>query len=221
MTPAFEEDVGGVRGVKESMIAHILGKGGVGGCSNASKKARQIAKKMKGGNGKRERENSESDGEKDSDEEDQRPKKKLHTLVKKTFVQTELKPFRGINVPFTEDQEKAVCQQFLRATISANLPFRWVEDPEVIKLFLHFRATADQVMPSRGQISGGLLDAANTSVTEKWKTLLDGEYAMVASDGWKDKSRDGVSGVNLTVGGEVSRNSDSKEIHAYQYCRHI
>jgi hypothetical protein len=52
--------------------------------------------------------------------------------------QSQLKVFRGIQVPFSEEQEAIVCKQFLRATISANLPFRWDEDPEVIQLFLLF-----------------------------------------------------------------------------------
>ena len=59
-------------------------------------------------------------------------------------------------------------------------------------------------MPSRQQLSGRLLDEANTGVTKWLKEILRGEYAVLASDGWKDESRDSVNGVNISVGGKVS-----------------
>ncbi|KAL0564419.1 hypothetical protein V5O48_017626 [Marasmius crinis-equi] len=71
-------------------------------------------------------------------------------------------------------------------------------DPEVIKLFLMFRARAIDAMPSRQQIGGKLLDEAHGKVVEKLKGLLKGKYATLGSDGWKDESRDSVKGVNVT-----------------------
>ena len=201
MTAACKADVGGVLGVKDSMIAHILGKGGSIPCQNASVEARKMAKALKGGlngKGKRGREGSSSDS--DSDSKKKPPKKKLLTKIEK---QPQLKVFRGIHVPFTPEQEDIVREQFLRATISANLPFRWVEDPEVMTLFLLFQSTAGNVLPSRQQISGQLLDKANERVTKRLKVLLRGQYAVLAADGWKDESRDSVNGVNLSVGGKV------------------
>ena len=117
--------------------------------------------------------------------------------------QSKLKVYRGINVPFTSEETENVRKQFLRATISANLPFRWVEDPEVIKLFYLFRATAGAVIPNRLQVSGKLLDEEEAAVTKELKKLLHGKFAVVTSDGWKDESRDSVTGVNLCVEGKV------------------
>jgi hypothetical protein len=54
-------------------------------------------------------------------------------------------------------------------------------------------------MPSRQQISGKLLDGAHEAVRKRLKGTLQGEYAVLASDGWKDESRDSVNGVNLSV----------------------
>ncbi|KAF8878171.1 ribonuclease H-like domain-containing protein [Gymnopilus junonius] len=172
---ACKKDVGGVLGVKESMAAHILGKAGPGGkpCQ---------------------------------DEEDSgdvpAQKRKIIAKVENHMKQTQLKVFRGIQVPFTAEQVPVVQAQFLRATVSANLPFQWTEDPEVIKLFYLFRSTAGEVIPSRYQISGPLLDDANATVTQNMKKTLRGEYAVIASDGWKDDSRNAITGVNLTVEGK-------------------
>jgi hypothetical protein len=185
------------------MVAHILGKGGNSLCLNASSDTRKTAKKVKDpkGKGKREREGSGND----SDNEDERPvKKQLLTKVKTSLKQSHLKVFWGIQVPFNEKQLKIVHQQFLRATISANLPFRWVEDPEIIKLFLLFRSTAGEAMSSRQQLSGWLLDDANAGVTKRLKDILRGEYAVLAADRWKDELRDSINGVNVSVGGKVS-----------------
>lgn len=184
------------------MIAHILGKGGNSPCPNASSEARKTAKKLRKGKGKRTRDDSGSDSDSD-DDNDKKPKRKLLTKVETSMKQSQLKVFQGIQVPFTREQEKTVQKQFLRATISANLPFRWVDDPEVILLFMLFRSTAGDVMPSRKQIAGQLLDNANVEVTKRVKAELQGKYAVIASDGWKDDSRNSVSGVNLSVDGKV------------------
>jgi hypothetical protein len=186
------------------MVTHILGKGGNSPCPNASSEARKTAKQVKDpkGGGKRGREDSGDDAD---SEDGRRPaKKQLVTKVKTSLKQSHLKVFRGIQVPFNEEQQEIVHKQFLRATVSANLPFRWVEDPEIITLFLLFRSTADEVIPSRQQLSGRLLDEANAGVTKRLKHILCGEYAVLASDGWKDESRDSVNGVNISVGGKVS-----------------
>ncbi len=199
---ACKANIGGVLGVKEAMVAHILGKGGNNPCPNSSSEARKTARQVKKGKAKREREDSEAASENEDDGE-KRVKRRLLTDVEATLKQSRLKVFRGIQVPFTREQEEVVHEQFLRATISANLPFRWVEAPEVILLFLLFRASAGDVMPSRQQIAGQLLDNANAGVTKRLKKVLRGEYAVLASDGWKDESRDSVNSVNLSVSGKV------------------
>jgi hypothetical protein len=49
-----------------------------------------------------------------------------------------------------------------------------------------------------------LLDDADADVLKWLKGALRGEYAVLAANGWKDKSRDSVNGVNLSVNGKVS-----------------
>jgi hypothetical protein len=198
---ACKADVGGMLGVKEPMLAHILGKGGNSPCLNATSKARKMARAVKKGKGKRERENSGSESENDIDKK--QPKRKQITNVETSLKQSQLKVFQGIQVPFTTEQEEIVHEQFLRATISANLPFQWVEDPEIITLFLLFQDTAGDVMPSRKQISGKLLDNADAKVSKQLKVAWHGKYAVLASDGWKDQSRNSINGVNLSVSGKV------------------
>jgi len=186
------------------MIAHILGKAGGTPCPNASVGARKTAKALKdGGKEKRARDDSSSDSDIDNGSKKKPPKKKLLTKVETSLKQSQLKVFRGIHVPFTPEQKDIVHEQFLRATVSANLPFRWVEDPEVMTLFLLFRSTAGNVLPSRKQISGQLLNKAYKRVTKQLKVVLRGQYAVLAADGWKDESRDSVNGVNLSVAGKV------------------
>ncbi|KAF8982908.1 hypothetical protein BDQ17DRAFT_1336713, partial [Cyathus striatus] len=99
-------------------------------------------------------------------------------------------------------QKDTIERQFLRATISANLPFHWVEDPEVVELLFMLRTAAQKVTPSHRQLSGRLLDAEDEAVQKRVKKQLVGQYAVVASDGWKDDSRNSISGVNLSVGGK-------------------
>lgn len=58
-------------------------------------------------------------------------------------------------------------------------------------------------MPSHQQISGQLLDDADAAVIKQLRKELQGEYVVMASDGWKDKSRDSINGVNISVSGKV------------------
>ncbi len=187
------------------MVAHILGKGKNRPCSHSSSSARKVARSLiqsdDTGKEKRTRESESGD---EFGASDKPTKKRLLTKVNTVMKQSQLKVFRGIQVPFSEDQEKIVREQFLRATISANLPFRWVEDPEVMKLFLLFRSSAGDVIPSRKQIAGELLDQADTEVRQRVKAELKGQYAVLATDGWKDDSRNAVSGVNVSIQGKVS-----------------
>ena len=189
------------------MLAHILGKGGCKPCPYASELAKKTAKSLRRedphptSHEKGQRELSKTDEE--STETKKPVKRKMITQVENHMKQTSLKVFRGIQVPFSSEQEKIVREQFLRATISANLPFRWVEDPEVIALFLLFRSTAGEVMPSRQQLSGDLLNQANGEVRRRVKAELKGQYVVLTADGWKDDSRNAVNGVNASVHGKV------------------
>ncbi|KAF7371850.1 DUF659 domain-containing protein [Mycena venus] len=177
-----------IRGEKTAMIAHLIT------CPNASAAAKKAAKALKGG--KKEKE----DGNDDGDEPSRKWKRVEFTVVEKSMQQTKLKVFKGLNIPFSDAQAEIVRSQFLHATISTNLPFRWTVNPEVIKLFLLFRSTATDVMPSDEVISGRLLDEAAAKVDEEVARAMKDRYVTISSDGWKDKYS--VTGVDITLDGK-------------------
>lgn len=139
------------------MIAHLIGKTP---CQYASVDAQVAARKAKGG----------------GDEEASSKKRKLNDGLK----QGKLRVFKGISVPFSEAQRADVQKQFLRATISANLPFTWVSNPEVQKLLVMFRSTAEEVIPSRDVLSGRLLNEESAEIEKRLKLVLAGKYAVLA-----------------------------------------
>ncbi|KAK0443280.1 hypothetical protein EV421DRAFT_1735884 [Armillaria borealis] len=142
---------GSVLGIKPSMIHHILHK-----CPCPTHEACSAAKKERAKTSGSAHA-TESDTESDDDSR-LRKKAKIFKLVQKSMSQSELKVYRGPDIPFNEEGESAVKKQFLRATISANLPFDWTKDPEVIKLFLMMRSAAWKVMPTPEVLAGRLLN---------------------------------------------------------------
>ncbi|KAJ7203636.1 hypothetical protein GGX14DRAFT_398791 [Mycena pura] len=76
-------------------------------------------------------------------------RRKTVKAVEGVFTQSKLKVFKGVDLPFTREQKIAIEQQTLRATQSANLPERWTDDPEVLKLLMMLRSRAGEVVPGR------------------------------------------------------------------------
>ena len=97
----------------------------------------------------------------------------------KAMKQTELKVFKGPNIPFTKEEARKIGRQLLRATHSANLPERWIEDPEVIAAFLVFRSTALDVLPSRRQLGGSLLNDFGDEVEGNLLKSIRGKRATL------------------------------------------
>ncbi|KAE9402348.1 hypothetical protein BT96DRAFT_991320 [Gymnopus androsaceus JB14] len=177
------ENVPSINGEKSAMIAHLIGSKR---CPHASKKARKVAKQERDGKGS---EMAASDGNDElSDME--------------THVQKTLKFPKGLNIPFTPEDVNLIKCQFIRATISANLPFHWTSDAEVIKLFLMMRSHAGEVIPERRELAGCLLNDEHAIIDEDLHKILEGEYVVLATDGWKDKSRNSVTGVNASIGSQ-------------------
>ncbi|KAJ7816154.1 hypothetical protein B0H14DRAFT_2602864 [Mycena olivaceomarginata] len=115
---------------------------------------------------------------------------------RKRFIKSRV----GVDMPFSHAQRDLVQTQFLRANVSANLPFRWTLNPDVIKLFLMFRSTATDVMPTAKVISGRLLDKEEVKLRKKMVKALKGKCgtaSLGSSDGWRDKYS--VTGVDVTV----------------------
>ncbi|KAF5354536.1 hypothetical protein D9758_011245 [Tetrapyrgos nigripes] len=198
----YKQDAGHVLGVKESMVAHILG--GERPCNHASEEAKKEAtierNKLRKQGSKRGRDSE--DGNTDQGEEDNTrvaSSKKRQVVDLREYKQSTLdgKVFKGISIPFNDEQRKAIHVQFLRATLSANLKFNWVEDPEIKTLFEMFQALADDVIPSAKQLSTSLLDAEYELVKEEVKQ--DVKDKDVVCDGVKDISKNSLTGVNISV----------------------
>jgi 16S rRNA A1518/A1519 N6-dimethyltransferase RsmA/KsgA/DIM1 with predicted DNA glycosylase/AP lyase activity len=159
------------------MLAHLIG---TRPCDYASNEAKALARQLRLGDAD-EVITVEGDSEKDEDGLGPAKKKRKEvTGVAQSLRQTELKVFRGIAVPFNAEQIVTVRRQFLRATISANLPFRWADDIEVIKLFMMFRSTADNVIPSQKTLAGRLLNEENEKVEEALVKKLKGQYGTIS-----------------------------------------
>ncbi|KAJ7876867.1 hypothetical protein B0H14DRAFT_2342469 [Mycena olivaceomarginata] len=99
--------------------------------------------------------------------------------VDKSFTQSKLEVFRGLDIPFSEVQKDAIHEQFLRATQSANLPEHWVEDPEILKLFIMFRGRALDVIPTRAALGGPLLTRASERVDAEIADVVKGENVLM------------------------------------------
>lgn len=82
-------------------------------------------------------------------------------------------------MPFTKEETAAIEAQTLKAVISANLPFRAMENPEMKKLFGMLRTAAPAIIPSRKVIAGRLLNDAAAIVSKKIDKLLRGRQIGV------------------------------------------
>jgi hypothetical protein len=155
------------------MIAHLIG---MKPCGHASSAAKRAARELRGD------QDAGADADDENGEEAGPPRKrrKLFVNVEKSLTQSELKVYRGITIPFNDEQAAMVKKQFLRATISANIPFRWTEDPEVVKLFLLFRSAAPDVMPARKALAGHLLDKESSEVELQLQEALNGRFATLS-----------------------------------------
>jgi len=168
----------GVRGEKKAMLAHILGPRNTSGkeCPHVAPERRRVARSIGGDSRKRERDNNSEDDTNDiatdsiGSSSSNLPAKRAKVVER----QTTLTLPRGVDVPFSEDAQKLLKRQALRATISANLPFRWLDDPEVIKLIFMLRPPALAVLPGRNGLSGSVLTREAEMVEQKMEADLCG-----------------------------------------------
>src|SRR5580692_10313342 len=98
------------------MIAHLVG---TNPCRYATSAAKKVARELHGGKDA----GSDADDENGEEAGPSRKKRKLFSDIEKTLTQTELKVYKGITIPFSDEQIVVVKNQFLLATVSANLPF--------------------------------------------------------------------------------------------------
>ncbi|KAF8903395.1 hypothetical protein CPB85DRAFT_1377091 [Mucidula mucida] len=186
-------DKGSVRGDASAMLHHLVS------CPNVAAAVRKGCCSRKGvRNGGKDNDGSEGDDEADAGPS-RPPKRQRLEATKQMLKQTHLKVFKGINIPFSALEKAAVQAQFMRATISANLPFRWTDDPEVISLFLMMRATADEVIPERCLLSGKLLNMAANNIDQVIHESVHRKHVSISTDGWKDNSHNSVTGVHIAL----------------------
>jgi hypothetical protein len=138
-----------VNGVAESMATHINGYRGHLPCPYASNAAKEAARSHKSKRNtpktttsmtgqKRPFQHSEAPSDHEDDASEPQQKK---------LCQSILRVFRGIDIPFTEEQKSAVKEQATRAIISTGPSFSLFEDLEMVKLMVMLRSTAPQVLP--------------------------------------------------------------------------
>ncbi|KIK51467.1 hypothetical protein GYMLUDRAFT_181400, partial [Collybiopsis luxurians FD-317 M1] len=164
-------NAGSVLGKKDSMIAHILG--GKKPCQHAGERAKKSAEELQGksrnGSKKRGRaDNSEDDVEEYVEAESSKKRQFLKRAEKKQST-LEGHIFKGIAIPFSNKEMDLIATQFLHATLSANLPFHWVKNLEVIKLFLMFCSRAGDVVPSAKKLSTTILTKEDDHVCKEVK----------------------------------------------------
>ncbi|KAJ6610956.1 ribonuclease H-like domain-containing protein [Mycena sp. CBHHK59/15] len=98
-------------------------------------------------------------------------------------------------MPFGSSERDVIQAQALRAVVSANLPFRALRNPEMLKLFGMLRTTAPDIIPSGKVLGGRLLNEAAEKVEVDIKRVMKGRDVGLSTDGWKSKSKDSVNAV--------------------------
>jgi hypothetical protein len=168
-----------VNGVANSMAAHINGYRGSPPClytSDAAKEAARTQKSRKsapktatnmiGQKCPSQHLDSPSDDEDDASKPQQ-----------KKPCQSILRVFRGIDIPFTEEQKSAVKEQAMRTIISTGSSFSLFEDIEMIKLMSMLRSAAPQVLPKSKAVSRTWLNKCAGWVEEDLIAAFTGQEA--------------------------------------------
>ena len=93
-------------------------------------------------------------------------------------------------------ENKQLINNFGRAVVSANLPFSFVEDPEVQKLFALFNAYYK--LPSRKWVSTNIIEDLNNDVEiEIQRFLMNSRFVTLSGDGWTSRTRNSI--INYVV----------------------
>lgn len=90
------------------------------------------------------------------------------------------------DLPMTKVETEQFQLQLARATISAGLSERWIEDPEIIKAFRMLRTI---LLPNRRKIGGHILQTLLSEAESTAKVGVLGEMVTLVADGWKNVKR--------------------------------
>ncbi|KAJ6616188.1 hypothetical protein B0H10DRAFT_2435125 [Mycena sp. CBHHK59/15] len=130
------EAAGSIRGEKTVWIAHLIGGKGIDACQYASEEAKAAARAHRAMLGEKA---AAKKGPLEATPEGP-PKKKQQQTTLTTYTRTEM--------PFGKTETDAIQKQALRAVISANIAFRSLRNPEMLKLFGMLRSAGDNVPTS-------------------------------------------------------------------------
>ena len=112
-------------------------------------------------------------------------------------AQKSMESFVDKSIP--PNEMAAIHQQLLRALLSANVPFSFVDNPEVIKLFKMIRPSYN--LPSRKWISTEVLDQVHKEVDhEIQKFAAEAKFLTLSGDGWTNVSKQSM--VNFIITNE-------------------
>ncbi|KAJ6546775.1 hypothetical protein B0H10DRAFT_2243447 [Mycena sp. CBHHK59/15] len=191
-----------VNGEKKAMAGHLRR------CAHATVQEKAAAAKVnptkaetkttqvaEGEAAKRAREATASDAD---DKDDTGHKCKKVKAIEKSFKQSKLEVFKGLDIPFNASQKEAIHAQFLCAMQSANLPEMWTTDAKILKLFMMFRLRAGDIIPSRTQLGGSLLKDACDRIDAEIMEELNGEDVIMSTDGWRSNQKDVVDGMSVS-----------------------
>ena len=105
-------------------------------------------------------------------------------------------------------------QLILNATISANLPFHWVNDLAVQNLFGFFLDNPEDALPSPYRLSHSLLAAAVSDVDReiREKAATVGEVGLF-EDGWSNVKREKLANFGVSIAHKVRFGTFSITLH--------
>jgi len=119
--------------------------------------------------------------------------------------------------PFSTHRKKAIYKQIGRAVASANLPFSFVDDPEVKKLFALFNSYFK--LPSRKWLSTDIIEDLNNDVIIEIQNFITNSHFIILSGiGWTSQTRNNI--VNYVLVNE-NRQSELYKIENKSNQQHL
>lgn len=102
---------------------------------------------------------------------------------------------------WTESDQQAFETKLTRITAAANLPFCWVENPEVLGLFARFLPSAR--VPSRKVLTNRIIPAELAIYRSNARACTAGAVATGQADGWSGGNFHHYIGFMMTANREV------------------
>jgi hypothetical protein len=102
-----------------------------------------------------------------------------------------------VDKSMSTNETAAIHRQLLRALLSANVPFSFIDDPEVNKLFKMLRPSYN--LPSRKKISTDVLDQVHEEINNEIENFVtEAKFLTLSGDGWTNVSKQSMVSFILT-----------------------